>query len=248
MLHGLSLRQTAKVVGFSTTTVFHLRHKVMAAWSHYEEDSELKEEIQADETYFLLNMKGFKSNGEDRVMPRASKKRGTASVKRGISDEQVCVLCALDTSDNIVMKIIGQGNPTIKEIQQGLGQRLIPESILVTDSKSAYIEFSKQNNVKLIQIPSGFHTLDTYNLSSLNSLHSDIKQWFRKFRGVSTRHLQKYLNWYRYMKRLNYTTEYQYQLFKTFRYSASQYIEEKTQLISKANFPIDIYRAYQSSY
>ncbi|MDD3106560.1 MAG: hypothetical protein PHP65_01995 [Bacilli bacterium] len=46
-------------------------------------------------------------------MPRKDKKRGTSAIKRGISNERVCVLVAMDESDQMITKLIGQGNPLI---------------------------------------------------------------------------------------------------------------------------------------
>ena len=39
-------------------------------------------------------------------MPRYSKKRGKQSAYRGISHHKVCVTCAIDSQDNIMMNIV----------------------------------------------------------------------------------------------------------------------------------------------
>ena len=77
MLYGLSLRRTALEVGISTTTAFSWRHKVIKAMSDYQEVIKLSGEIQIDETYFLLNMKGPWNN---KKMPRKPKKQGKPSI------------------------------------------------------------------------------------------------------------------------------------------------------------------------
>jgi len=65
MLYGLSLRDIAKAVEISTTTAFHWRHKVIEAMREYKSETPLKGQIQVDEPYFLLNMKGRWSGGFD---------------------------------------------------------------------------------------------------------------------------------------------------------------------------------------
>ncbi len=66
-------------------------------------------------------------------------------------------------------------------------------------SASAYQDFCKENNLVLNAIPSGFHSDGIYNISEINSIHSQLETWLKKFRGFSTRHLQEYLNWFIYI-------------------------------------------------
>lgn len=60
----------------------------------------LKGNIQIDETYFLLNMKGLRS------LPRKSKKRKISSQKRGVSNEHICVLTTIDSNDQLLIELI----------------------------------------------------------------------------------------------------------------------------------------------
>ena len=48
-------------------------------------------------------------------------------------------------------------------------------------------------------IPSGFYSDDIINISEINGVHSQLETWFSKFRGISTRHLQEYLDWVVYI-------------------------------------------------
>ena len=89
----------------------------------------------------------------------------------------------MDESDQMITKLIGQGNPLIQDFDKALVNRIKPNGTMVTDSKSAYQEVSKKYKCSLVQIPSGFHTLDTYNLGTLNGLHGEMKQWFQKFKA-----------------------------------------------------------------
>lgn len=76
------LRQTAQMIGISTTTAFAWRHKILATLSTYKKDesNNLSSVIEADSFYFPINLKGTKPH----KMPRMSKKR-TNSAKRGVS-------------------------------------------------------------------------------------------------------------------------------------------------------------------
>jgi len=238
MILGLSLRRTAALVGICKNTADHWRHKVMEAMKHYDVDEPLSGEIQMDETYFLLNMKGLRS------LPRPSKKRKTRSYRRGLNTENVAVLTAIDEYDRLLIEPVGQGNPNAGELLKALEGRIVPESTMVTDSKAAYAKVAKYCDVTLHQIPSGFHQDGIYNLGAINEIHSNMKTWFTKFKGVSTRHLGRYLAWFRFQKLLNYRIEAENQK----RFMMNRSIKEKVKCLIKAlrssPFPIDISLPY----
>ena len=48
-------------------------------------------------------------------------------------------------------------------------------------------------------VPSGFHSNGQINIAEINGVHSQLETWLSKFRGISTRHLQEYLNWFTYI-------------------------------------------------
>lgn len=242
MLYGLSLRKTAKEVSISTTTAFTWRHKVIKALKDYQETITLVGKIEVDETYFLLNMKG---PWKGKVMPRSAKKKGKPSIYRGVSNEQVCVLVAIDQHDQVLTKIIGQGNPLKENIYHVLADKVQKKSHLTSDSKSAYVDVASQLDCTITQIPPGKHTKDEYSLGVINNYHSDLKTWFRKFRGVSTKHLDGYLMWFRFMKYLKYQLEYDQHAHTAVKYAISHYVSIKNSDISKKEWPIDIFKPYQ---
>ena len=45
-------------------------------------------------------------------------------------------------------------------------------------------------------------------LANINSLHSDLTLFLSRFHGVSTKHLQEYLDWFSFSKYQNYTIDY----------------------------------------
>lgn len=245
MDHGLSLFKTAKICGISKTTAFYWRHKVMDSMMDCQSDEVLAGEIQIDETYFVLNLKGFKSRG-GKTMPRKAKKRGTPAIKRGVSNETVCVLVALDENDQLITQIIGQGNPTIDAIDGGLKGRMRFGSDLITDSKAAYQEVSLRHQCRLHQIPAGVHASSTFNLGSLNQIHSEMKVWFMRFRGVSTKHLAKYLHWFRFRKYQNYHFEIEDQKRMMFLFSIADQNTYPNRVIHRESYPVDIHLPYVS--
>jgi transposase-like protein len=238
MMNELSLRKTAALIDISTTTAFHWRHKVMEAMKQYDKNRPLKGNIQIDETYFLLNMKGLRS------LPRKAKKRKISSQKRGVSNEHICVLTAIDSNDQLLIELIDQGNPQTSNIIESLDNRIQSGQTMITDSKSAYIQVANYFNARLHQIPSGFHTNGMYNLGEVNEIHSSMKNWFVRFKGVSTKHLSRYLAWFRFKKLLDYHESMNKHNRITMNYSIKEIIRFLINEIHSTPFPVDITKPY----
>ena len=102
LINGFSLRRIAEENNISLLTSFRIRHKVLFALKTFIENITLSGEIQSDEKYFSINLKGTKPIN----MPRYSKKRtSTNSPYRGISHHKVCVVSSIDENDNLLLQI-----------------------------------------------------------------------------------------------------------------------------------------------
>ncbi len=66
------------------------------------------------------------------------------------------------------------------------------------DSASAYQKFCSEHNLRLNTVPLCFHSNEKINISEINGVHSQLEVCLNKFRSVSIKHLQKYLNWFTY--------------------------------------------------
>lgn len=201
----LSIKKTAAKVGCNKNTVFLLRHKVLDCVSKIRKGTKLKGESEADEFYESINLKGTKTKN----MPRTSKCRSSrGGSKRGVSNHQVCVATAIDEYDNCFLEVVGTGPITSEQVTNTFKDRIEEGSCLITDCKSSYEKFAKDNNIKLEQIKSGTYiNQNGYSLGNINSLHSELRTFLSCFKGVSTKHLQHYLDWFWFQKLINYTTE-----------------------------------------
>ena len=72
-------------------------------------------------------------------------------------------------------------------------------SILITDCEKSYRNYTKNNNLKLKQIKDR-NGDKLYHIQNINNYHSGLKEWIRRFHGVSTKHLDNYLNFFKIMK------------------------------------------------
>lgn len=199
----LSIRKTAVKMKVNPNTVFLLRHKVLDCISEIRENIKLKGTVEADETYESINLKGTKTNN----MPRFSKPRSSkGGSKRGISNHQVCIASAIDEYDNCFLEIVGTGPITSDEVELAFSGKIENVTTFVTDCKSSYEKFMSKNNIKLEQVKSGTYVNSNgYNLATINSLHSEWSTFLSHFKGVSTKHLQHYLDWFCFQKFIDYT-------------------------------------------
>ena len=171
LLNGFSLRRIAEENNISLLTSFRLRHKVLYALKSFIKDIELSGEIQSDEKYFSINLKGTKPQN----MPRYSKKRtSTKSPYRGISHHKICVVSSIDENDNLLLEIVGLGRCTTDMLKDSLGLKINNAKSINADSASAYQEFCSEYKLTLNAIPSGFHNDDIFNISEINGIHSQL--------------------------------------------------------------------------
>lgn len=200
MVNGYSLRQTAAVVGISLSTAFCWRHKILRSLGDIFEEEQLSGVIEADETFILESFKGNHQHSSVFIMPRPPRKRGGKASLRGISSEQVCVACAIDRKGNIVSRPACKGRISSKTLSEVYSTRIDTSSVLCTDKHRSYIQFAKRIGIKLVQLESGRAKRDIYHIQHINSYHSNLKEWLRHFKGVSTKRLTNYLYWFQWLK------------------------------------------------
>lgn len=241
LLDGFSIRRIAEENNISIYTSFRLRHKILLALKKYVKNIKLQRNTQSDEKYFSINLKGTKPNN----MPRYSKKRtSTSSPYRGISHHKVCIVSSIDENDNLVLEIVGLGRCTTQMLEYALDDKVEYVNNFNTDSASAYRTFCKKHHIKLNAITSGQHSNGEINISKINGIHSQLETWLSKFRGVSIRHLQEYLDWFVFV----FTMKRKFSLnkVKTESYNTivldNNYI--KSNDIFKIPLPIDLNVAY----
>jgi transposase-like protein len=87
MLDSRSVRRAAREIGVASATSFRWRHRFLAL-SKDDRPQRLSGIAEADEMYVRESHKGSRS------LNRPPRKRGGKATKRGISNEQVCILVA----------------------------------------------------------------------------------------------------------------------------------------------------------
>ena len=187
MFDGRSIRYIAAELQMNVTTAFYWRHKILTAISKIAKPK-LSGVVEADETFFALSFKGQKSN-----LPRPARRRGKSVTKRGISKQQVCVLAATDRSKNTFMRAVCLGRMSNRNLENHFDGKIGEKSVLVTDKQQAYRKFADQREIPLKQMPKSNSINGIYHIQTVNSLHSGLKRFMRKFNGVATKYLNNYL-------------------------------------------------------
>ena len=238
-LLGLTIVQTAKEIDVTEPTVFSWRHKLYAAIGKVKQNIVLEGKVQIDATFTSINLKGTKPQN----MPRTSKKRGGTSSSGGIS-HKVCIMCAIDESENMMIEIVGVGSED-KDKMRKIGYKLRDCTTLISDSKQAFRWWTKDNQKKSITIKSyaEYKNQWGYTINKVNQLHSEIKEMISELHGVYIRHLQGYLDMFLFRKLIK-----RLELEDDDIYTFNKAVPSKTKLIIKDIFtkaiPIDLKKIY----
>lgn len=208
MIAGSSIRKSAKIVGISIPTSFYWRHKILDALRVYLGVGSVSGVVEADETMFRISYKGNHSKNPNFTMPRKAFKRGPKSLpspnepkrKRGVSNQRVSVMCALDRSGNIISELLCNRRMKYIDADRLFKDRIEDKSTLCVDSHKSYIKLSDNFDVDLQQIESGKYKKGIYHIQHINAYHSRLKGFMKKFNGVWTKHLCGYMYWFKWLE------------------------------------------------
>ena len=190
MLESHSIRRAARDMGVAVGTSFRWRHRFLSLSKH-DRPASLAGIAEADEMYLLESHKG------SRILDRPPRKRGGKATKRGISDEQMCILVARDRSGQTLDWVPGKGPVTQRQLHTHLTMRLAPDVLLVTDGHPAYRYFAREAGIshQAVNLQAGIRVRGAIHVQNVNAYHSRLRGWLQPFRGVASRYLTNYLGW-----------------------------------------------------
>ena len=158
--------------------------------AHDHNTLKIKNIIKVDETYVLESRKG------ERNLDRKARRRGGKASKRGLSDEQLPILFAVDRSGTTTCSVLS--SVTGDNVQAVLEPRIDDDIILVTDGNNIYPPCAKSLGIKheALNLSAGERKRGAFNISRVNNRHSLFKDFLHRFRGVSSKYLGNYLRWF----------------------------------------------------
>lgn len=182
------ISKTEQTIGVSHPTALYMRHKLLAYLEVLLDDEQvLGAMVEADETYIPESQKGVK------VTHRKPRKHGEGAEMRGISREQLCVCVATDRHNNVVAKCVNRARPTSKNIEAAIASRIDTGSVIMCDGAASYNGLVKHTGSQKVVLKGHENYDKVYHLNTVNSLHSRFKNMLIKYRGVSTKYLNRYL-------------------------------------------------------
>jgi len=190
MLDSRSVRRSARDTGVANATSFRWRHRFLAL-SKDDRPARLGGIAEADEMYVLESHKG------SRKLDRPPRKRGGKASKRGISNEQMCILVARDRGGQTIDAVTGKGALRKQHLLEHLGPRLERDVLLVTDSHAAYPAFAREAGIshEAVNASAGIRKRGALHIQNVNAYHSRMRAWLVPFRGVASRYLSHYFGW-----------------------------------------------------
>lgn len=184
-IEGKSLKETAAKLNVNESTVFRMRHKLLHSMEQLECPDELKGEIEIDEKYFNQCHKGTKIEGFE------GKKRGTPANKRGISEEQVCVLTVVQRMGESIIRSFNMARPSAVDIAN-IENQISDDSFIWTDGHQSYNQLFKNKHCghKVVKDHTEYDKVN--HLNNVNSLHSMMERRYSHYRGVATKYINRY--------------------------------------------------------
>ena len=129
---GLTVRKAAERCNLAVSTSFVQRQRFLGTQD--QNPPKLTGIVEVDETYVLESQKG------NRNLDRKAHRRGGKASKRGLSDEQVPILVAVDRSGTTTCSVLP--SVTADNVQTVLEPRIEDDILLVTDGNNVYPRFS----------------------------------------------------------------------------------------------------------
>lgn len=196
MADGLSIRKTAKRLGFSVDKTFRWRHKFLD-FLNVQKPGAMTGVVEADETLFVRSYKG-----QRKALPRKAKKRG-GPLKGGKRKDTVPVVVALQRGTR---KVFDQVLPDAKanSLTGALRPALGEDAVLSTDGNAAYWTVAEQLKIDSGSFVSSYHGkggCGVWHVQGVNRYDATLKNWMTRFNGVATKYLANYLGWRRLLDR-----------------------------------------------
>lgn len=199
----LPLRACAQKCAVSLNSAFCMRHRLLEVIKKFCSVFSVGAGASAelDETYFAESFKGNHNHSKTFVMPRPPHKRGRSIHKPGSSAEQICVLSGVNDKGTTFFELTGRGTISKNRAMSTLKDKVKDGSIIATDKAFAYSPVLRALNVAVHNRYDANPSKRLFiggTINRINSVHSNLKLFMKRFRGVSTKHLHAYLDWQRW--------------------------------------------------
>ena len=189
MADGLSLRESAARCKVSLYTSWFMRMRACEVMRSRLLPARAGT-FHVDELLVTESLSGNRTKPGSRPMPRKAHRNGQDGRKKECGRMQkIVVSCGVNELGDCFCDAVARGGAGTGDLGLNLLERVPRGSTVVTDGYPAYGNAASCYD----HVAAG-----TRDINMVNALHSRIRDFLRPFHGVSTRRLQKYLDWFRY--------------------------------------------------
>lgn len=196
----LPLRECAYRCGVCLKTAYTMRHRLIECLRAYSPEFRVGRgrACELDETCFPESFKGNHSKGSF-TLPRKARRRGKQVHRRGLSREQICVMTGISDTNATFFEVSGRGAVSRGRAAEALRGRIGAGAVVATDKAAAYVDVLRDLRVASHE---SYDPKDRSEgtINRINAVHSLLSSFMARFRGVSTKHLSAYLEWFRWCR------------------------------------------------
>lgn len=215
LLKGGTLQECAVQCHISVRTAFIWRHKILNALRKDQSVRAMAGIVEIDEVYVSISYKGNHKKSKRFTMPREAYKRGGESKTKAGS--RACVMCAVERNGQTYGEVLGQGVPSFSQLAYAFEDRIMPESIVISDkASSTKAYFKTRETVELIQLAAHANRYQqnsppeirgAYHIQNVNNLHNRFRRFLRPYNGVSTKYLNHYVSFFIWLENYRLTKQ-----------------------------------------
>ncbi len=167
-----------------------MRHKVLMALQNRLENSPvlLSGIAEFDESFVLDCHKG---GAVPETAGRKASNHGATASNRGISNEYVAICTGIQRDGGVIAATVNRAKPSSKELEEIFCGHIAENTMVLTDGLRSYRIFETFAACTVVDVnQEGGRGL--FNLNTVNSLHSYIKETYNHYRGVATKYINRY--------------------------------------------------------
>ena len=209
----MSAISISKKLEISESTAFRWRHRFLSSLNQVN-PLPVAEELEVDEVYFPFNVKGtlgkekfdeyFGPDHQDNIESELREKETFMQEE----NYQVIFLCLhnrLGDFDFSPIKIQKKGIVGKADLERVMKDLDLSNKTVLTDKEPSMIAYMKSvkgvNHMTFKSSDMKKGILEDVNVhnNNINSMMAQLGTWFKNFHGVSTKYLENYLKWFRFI-------------------------------------------------
>ena len=167
-----------------------MRHKILMALQDLLESNPvlLSGFAELDETFVLDCYKGSQV---PQTAGREARKHGAKAAKRGISNEYIAICTGIQRDGGAIAATVNRAKPSGEELDEIFRGHIAEDTLVLTDGLRSYNVLETLASCTVVDVKKE-ESRGIFNLNTVNSLHSFIKETYNHYRGVATKYINRY--------------------------------------------------------